>query len=308
MNIQESITQFLREIGAKKSQNTQRTYSNGINRLMEYFISENLSPSSNVSCLTTNLFIGYPVFLSQKAYSKKTIGLYTSSVRSFYKWLIIQDVLQPSQRDALRFEMVYKDANQKREAKLPRWPGKNDVQKMILAVKEMNEPSPRIERDVAIVEFLASTGCRNFEITNLKIKSVDMNQRSAIVIGKGNKERKVFFSIAAKDALLAYWNERGHNFPEAYVFCRHDKGAGKKMKGLTTATIRNVVNAIAKLAGINTFTPHYFRHGFAIKALRETGNLAMVQDFLGHADPAATRVYAKIYPDELRDAHHKIFD
>ena len=64
---------------------------------------------------------------------------------------------------------------------------------------------------------------------------------------------------------------------------------------------------VMEIAGIDKFTPHYFRHAFAIRMLSETGNLALVQDLLGHADPAATRVYAKIYPEDLRDAHHKIF-
>ena len=64
------------------------------------------------------------------------------------------------------------------------------------------------------------------------------------------------------------------------------------------------------IAGIDKgkFTPHYFRHAFAINMLRETGNLALVQDLLGHANPQSTRVYAKIYPDELRDAHHKVYE
>lgn len=308
MNIQESTSQFLREIGGKRSANTQRSYGNGIKVLNKYFKSENLSPTDDAGCLTTNLLIGFPAFLARKKYSKKTVGLYTSSVRSFYKWLIIHEVLDPSQRDVLRFDMVCTDANQKREVKLPRWPNKDDVDKMIDAVKIMNEPSPRIERDVAVIEFLASTGCRNAEICNLKVKDVDIKNRSAIVTGKGDKERQVFFSTNAQGALLAYWKERGHFYQDAYVFCRHDKGAGKKMKKLTTATIRSIVKDVAKIAGIKNFTPHYFRHAFAIKALRETGNLALVQDLLGHADPAATRVYAKIYPDELRDAHHRIFD
>ena len=87
----------------------------------------------------------------------------------------------------------------------------------------------------------------------------------------------------------------------------HDTGIGKKISHLTTASIRDIVNEVKMASGIENFSPHYFRHAFAIKALRETGNLALVQDFLGHASPSATRVYAKIYPDDLAAAHQKIF-
>lgn len=63
------------------------------------------------------------------------------------------------------------------------------------------------------------------------------------------------------------------------------------------------------LAGIDPskFSPHYFRHAFAIHILSETGNLALAQDLLGHSDPKSTRVYAKIRADDLQKAHKKIF-
>lgn len=91
------------------------------------------------------------------------------------------------------------------------------------------------------------------------------------------------------------------------MFARHDKGAGKKRLPVTTATVRNVVDQVSKIAGIDQFTPHYFRHAFAINALEQSGNLALVQDLLGHKSPQTTRMYAKIYDEDLRAAHHRIF-
>jgi site-specific recombinase XerD len=71
-----------------------------------------------------------------------------------------------------------------------------------------------------------------------------------------------------------------------------------------------VVDSIAKLAGIDPahWSPHYFRHAFAIEALRKTGNLATVQDLLGHSSPHSTRIYAKIYDEDLEAAYRDVFD
>jgi len=91
------------------------------------------------------------------------------------------------------------------------------------------------------------------------------------------------------------------------LFCRHDKGAGVKAKPITTTTIRDIVKVISNIAGVKPFSPHYFRHAFAIRMLQETGNLALVQDLLGHDDPGSTRVYAKIYQDDLKKNYRKVF-
>ena len=307
MNIKMAVEEFLDNVGGNKSQCTKKSYANGVKALQKHLIYKGLETTSPLENLTIDLLISFPSYLGKMGYSKKTIGLYTSSSRSFVRWLIIQGHMNPTQQEMIRFEMAYKDANQRRQDKLPRWPKRDDVERLLDAVKKLNEPSPRLERDIAIIEFLASTGCRNNEICQLKIENINPRDRSAVVVGKGDKERVVFFSVAALDALRVYWKARSDSSLSSPVFCRHDKGAGKKSKPIGTASIRNIVKDVMKVAGVRKFSPHYFRHAFAIKMLRETQNLALVQDLLGHKDPAATRVYAKIYPDELRDAHHKVF-
>jgi site-specific recombinase XerD len=144
----------------------------------------------------------------------------------------------------------------------------------------------------------------------LKVKDIDMASRSAIVTGKGSKERRVYLSSKAIEALQKYWAARRNSDPSAPVFARHDRGAGRKTKPITTATVRDIVEDVVMVAGLErgSFTPHYFRHAFAIKMLHETHDLALVQDLLGHASPVATRVYAKIYPDELQERHREVFD
>lgn len=308
MNVENTVEQFLDEIGGVKSPATMRSYGVGVKSLIEHLQQKGIARSSPIEDVTIEHLISYPAYLGKMAYSKKTIGLYTSSIRSFVNWLIINGKMDLSPRDALRFQMAYKDANQRRQSRLPRFPQRDDVDKLREAVRQMKEPSPRLERNIALVEFLASTGCRNNEVCQLTIEKINTKDRSAVVIGKGDKERVVFFSQDALDALVNYWKARGDSSLYSPVFSPHDKShpAGKKAH-VTTTTVRNIVKDVMNIAGIEKFSPHYFRHAFAIKMLKETGNLALVQDLLGHADPAATRVYAKIYPEDLRDEHHKVF-
>lgn len=308
MNIQLAVERYLDELGTKRALKTQQTYKYGVAVLQKHLMDKGMRADSDVKDLTMDHLIAFPAYLSKQGYSKKTTGLYMASVRSFANWLIVEGHISPTPRDTLRFQQAYLDANRRRESRLPRWPEKDDVAKMLIAVRSLTEPSPRLERDIAVVEFLASTGCRNAEICGLNIDEINMKERSAMVVGKGNKERVVYFSTTAANALENYWKARKHAATNDPVFCRHDRGAGSKVKRINMATIRTIIKDVMMVAGIEKFTPHYFRHAFAIKMLRETGNLALVQDLLGHSDPAATRVYAKIYPDELRDAHHKIFN
>ena len=90
----------------------------------------------------------------------------------------------------------------------------------------------------------------------------------------------------------------------------HGKRAGKKHKFITTRTVWNVVDDARRAAGLEAgkFWPHAMRHNYAKTMLKATNNLALVQDLLGHASPVTTRKYTKIEPEELRDAHHKVFN
>jgi integrase len=82
-----------------------------------------------------------------------------------------------------------------------------------------------------------------------------------------------------------------------------------KVLPLTTYTVRLVFNVCARDANIEiAMTPHSLRHAFATKVLEATGDLAVVQDMLGHSSPAATRIYAKVSSKRMREAHRSAFN
>jgi integrase/recombinase XerD len=307
VNIESAIKSCIDELSLGEA--TSLTYKKGLKNFVEFLSEKGIETSSDASELGIDYFIKYLPWLN-KHYSKGSVRVYGSAAKALLDWMFVNNVMQMSYQDMARYKQAVTKSNKRHEYKLPRFPKRTDVPDMIKTVKLYEEESPIKERNVAMIEFLASTGCRNSEATNLTVKDIDFETRSTIVTGKGKKERRVWFSSEAAEAIQLYWKVRDSAMPTDPAFARHDKGAGKKrMKKLTPTTTRNIVKQIAIIAGIDPskFSPHYFRHAFAIRVLSESGNLALVQDLLGHTDPKQTRVYAKIYSEDLQAAHHKIF-
>lgn len=307
MNTQTAITRCLNDLSL--SPNTEETYKHGLSRFMEYLDEQGIKGIDESTSIKMDHFISFLPWLSRR-YTKQTAGVYGSASKSFLEWMIMDGQLQPSYQEMLRYQKAVKRSHKRHEDRLPRWPQRDDVEKVLQAVHAYNEESPRKERNIALLELLASSGCRISEITNLNVQDIDLENQTAVVTGKGSKERRVFFSAAAVDAIKEYWKVRQSAKANDPILGRHDKGAGHKVvKRITNVTARNIVHDIAVIAGLDPtkFTPHYFRHAFAIRILSETGNLALVQDLMGHASPNSTRVYAKIYPDDLQSIHRKIY-
>jgi site-specific recombinase XerD len=309
VNIQKAVDGCILDLSLAKS--TERTYRNGLNNFLHFLRKKyNLLPEMEADQLSIEHFIFFPAWLD-KSYSKQTCGVYTAAARSFFDYLIIsRSIQEPTHYDMLRYQQATKRSHKRREDRLPRFPNKDDVDRMLCAAHGMTEVSPLKERNIAILEFLASSGCRVSEVTALNVEDIDLEKRSTVVTGKGSKERRVFFSQSAANALVEYWKVRNSSMATDPAFGRHDKGAGRKrIKRMTPTTARRIVKNVAAIAGIDPskFSPHYFRHAFAIRVLSETGNLALAQDLLGHTDPKSTRVYAKIHSEDLQRAHHDIF-
>jgi site-specific recombinase XerD len=312
MTIDNAIIRCVKQAKNKRAQTTARSYRTALNAFREYLESEQIDLDSDVSNLTMDLFIFYQSWLADQGYSKQTIGVYIYGVRYFLEWLVIRGDMVPNYQETLRYSKSINDLQARKEYVLPRWPKSDDVDRMLKAARDRTGiDSPVYERDIAIIECLASSGCRVSELAGLLVKDLDLEDKSAIVMGKGKRQRRTYFNTRAIDALIDYWKARGNHTPNSPIFMRHDRAAAaREDKSLSVRSIQNVVDSVAMTAGIErgNFSPHYFRHAFAIKALRETGNLALVQDLMGHQTPQATRIYAKIYPDDLHKAYKDIFD
>lgn len=156
-------------------------------------------------------------------------------------------------------------------------------------------------RNTAVLEMLYATGCRVGELVALDVDDVDLDDRTARVIGKGDKERVVPFGIPARDALRA-WLAQGR----PRVSNGTEKGAlflGIRGGRLDARRVREIVHAATSAAGVPDLSPHGLRHSAATHLLEGGADLRAVQELLGHASLTTTQIYTHVSTDRLRRSY-----
>lgn len=160
-------------------------------------------------------------------------------------------------------------------------------------------------RDRAILELLFSTGLRVSELVNLNVESINLDSGEFSIRGKGQKDRPVYISDSAKQALLEYLKARKDDNEALFVQASGSKdAAGANLNRLTPRTIQRIVERYRKKAGITKHvTPHTLRHSFATDLLGNGADLRSVQSLLGHANIATTQIYTHVTDPQLKEIH-----
>lgn len=154
-------------------------------------------------------------------------------------------------------------------------------------------------RDLAIIDLLASTGMRVGELVALNKKDIDFEKRECIVLGKGDKERKVYFDARAKIHLEEYLKERSDNNPALFVTLNQPN---ERLK-ISGVEIR--VRKLGKELNINKVHPHKFRRTLATRAIDKGMPIEQVQVLLGHTKIDTTLQYAMVNQNNVKMAHQK---
>lgn len=177
---------------------------------------------------------------------------------------------------------------------------------------EMLRINAKCDRDKAIIEFLFSTGCRVTECEQLNRNDIDFNLRECTVLGKGNKERRVFLSPRCAAVLQLYLKSRKDKDPALFVspFRWVQDKDGKMVREdkptrLLKSGIENVVKQAGKRAGITNAHPHRLRRTCATLALRRGMPIEQVSKMLGHSSIETTLIYANSTMDEVKASHEK---
>lgn len=154
------------------------------------------------------------------------------------------------------------------------------------------------ERDRAMILFMVDTGVRVSELCGLKVKDVDMANRRAVVLGKGNKFRAVHFGVRTARAI---WPLVHKSEPENPLFTSMFGGH------LGRTAPFQMLKKLAKRAKITNVrcSPHTMRHTFAIMFLRNGGNIFALKELLGHADLKMCMKYLAISEADTADQHKK---
>lgn len=164
------------------------------------------------------------------------------------------------------------------------------------------------KRDRAIIELLFTSGLRVSELVGLNRDHVNTSRREFTVRGKGQKDRPVFISEAAADAVKRYLDVRKDSLPPLFISYggRSTVDTSGDYKRLTARSVQRLVSHYAKLAGITKHvSPHTMRHSFATDLLMNGADLRAVQSLLGHANIATTQVYTHVTDQHLKEVHER---
>lgn len=154
-------------------------------------------------------------------------------------------------------------------------------------------------RDLAILELLISTGMRVGELTRLNISDMDFQERSCIVLGKGNTEREVYFSAKSKMYIEKYLETRTDDNEALFV------SLIKSYNRLGISGIEIIIRNLGKEANINKVHPHKFRRTMATMAIDKGMPVEQVQKLLGHIKIDTTMEYAMVSQNNVKNSHRK---
>lgn len=155
------------------------------------------------------------------------------------------------------------------------------------------------ERDIALVEFLYSTGVRVSELTALNISDIDLNTKSVIVYGKGSKERETYLTATACMYIKRYIAQRKDDNPSLFVSVRSPH------KRLTAQSVEKMLNRLGSRCGVDRVHPHRFRRTMAINVLKKGMPLEEVKELLGHVKLDTTMIYCTVSKENVRYSHQK---
>lgn len=158
------------------------------------------------------------------------------------------------------------------------------------------------KRDLAIIELLISTGIRVGELVNLNITDIDFENKEFIVLGKGNKQRKVYFDAKTKIHLKQYINSRNDKNEALFVSLQQPHNR------LQISGVEIMLRKIGKKIGIDKVHPHKFRRTLATKAIDKGMPIEQVQHLLGHSKIDTTLEYAMVDDANVKISHKKYLE
>ena len=317
-----AIQMYLDSVSLSRSPNTARTYKNALNAFLESLNESNTDPQvQNISELPEDVVSWFARYL--KHYSPTTERLYLTALNGFFEFIAAERLADPN---LPRVRMLIRQRARRVGKRLPQFP-RNHIEITLdyannLASKPVEDEKAQLRnlRDRAFLVILADTGLRVHEACGLRRGDIDWNEGKAIIIGKGDQEAVVRFSRRSLKILRDYLTARskldggsGRPMTSLPLFARHDKGAGNKVKPITTTTGRNIVADIVAAAlgpdAKGTVTPHSFRHYFVTTVLQGSGgNLKMAQELARHKNISVTQRYAHLTDDELDQGYWKVFE
>jgi len=228
--------------------------------------------------------------LHEKQEKRSTMARKVSALRSFFGWLHREKLIASNPaRDV---------ATPRQERKVPRL---LDAQDVVRLLESVDDASPAGARDRLILELLYATGMRVSELTGLTIHDIHPDENEIRVMGKGSKERWVYFGAPARRALERYLEVRRQlaRGPTVDALLLGQGGTA-----LTDRSVRRIVHRwVVEAAVKQRISPHGLRHSFATHLLDRGADLRAIQELLGHASLSTTQRYTHVSAGRMMEVY-----
>lgn len=232
----------------------------------------------------------YKAYLVSKNYESKTCSLYLSAVRTFYRYLVEIKAISINPFAFIKNPKVIK--------KLPNFLNQSDNEAMFLI--DLNKDDLTI-RNEFIVEFLYATGLRVSELCNIKLQDISFSEKKIKVMGKGSKERIVFYKACDSNLFNLYMNQVR---PRLLNGVDSDYLVVSKTGKLTVRSVEKIVSGYALVKNVKSkVTPHTLRHTFATDLLNAGADIRSVGEMLGHESLSTTQIYTHVTADRLKEVY-----
>ena len=294
MNLSELVDEFLIYISAVRnlSENTVLGYKKDLEQLQVF-----LSPELDINAVTNEslrLCIGQ---LSRQHRAAASVNRFIAAVRTLFSYALKFGHIK--RNPAIDLKTV------KLPKKVPRFMTQPEVNELCTE-PERNELLWS-SRDKALFTMLYSSGCRVSEIANLCLSDFSADFHSAVVTGKGNKQRIVYFATEARNAIAEYLPDRKKVMEENGTADSTDRFfVNQKGIALSVGGIHYIITRYSGPEGTNRhMNPHAFRHTFATTMIGNGADVRMVQEMLGHSSISTTQRYTHMTTEKLKEVYNK---
>lgn len=285
--IEEYLTALLTERGL--ASNTVVAYRRDLDQYREYLAGADVTEIESIGHDHVTRFVA---LLRELGAAEGTVGRRVAAVRGLHRFLVVEDYV-PADPTALLESPRRRDSV----------PKALDVTEVAVLLDAASGETDLALRDTALLEFMYATGARVSEAVDLDQIDVDLEEATALVTGKGSKQRIVPLGSYAIAALGAYYPARrrlvGRSIDPGAVFLSAN---GRR---LTRQAIWQIIKKVATRAGIDTarVSPHVLRHSAATHMIEGGADLRTIQELLGHASISTTQVYTRVSPQHLHEVY-----
>ena len=284
------------QIEKSLSKNTVDGYCRDIKKLNNFFNGND--DKKKIEDVNYQDFQNYLSYLNDLKINARSQSRVISSMRSFFKFLILEKIIKENPTELLE--------NPKTGKKLPEF---LTIEEIELLVNQIDRSKKEGERNLAIIEVLYGCGLRVTELIELKISEIYWEEGFVRIIGKGNKERLVPLGKIASKHLKIYLNEIRVHQKVKDLFVDHvfiNKNGSK----ISRVMIFKIVKKLTEKSGIQkNISPHSLRHSFATHLVEGGADLRSVQEMLGHQSITTTEIYTHLDKNYLKQAildHHPL--